>query len=123
MHSSDRKLVASVKGTGTRLERLQEARHERRVANGTAAKPRPTCKCPAYPWPHRPKGGLCRWPDPPEVQFQRKAGRKPPFWARHERGIRRRLIKKYDLHPIRDRAKIHRFLPKLYVAWCRRGFS
>lgn len=23
------------------------------------------CKCAAYRWPHRPGGGLCRWPDPP----------------------------------------------------------
>lgn len=28
------------------------------------AKPKP-CKCVAYAWPHRPGGGLCRWPDPP----------------------------------------------------------
>jgi hypothetical protein len=25
----------------------------------------PNCKCHAYQWPHRPGGGLCRWPDPP----------------------------------------------------------
>lgn len=25
----------------------------------------PLCDCPAYNWPHRPGGGLCRWPDPP----------------------------------------------------------
>lgn len=25
----------------------------------------PTCRCPAYNWPHRPGGGLCQWPDPP----------------------------------------------------------
>ena len=24
------------------------------------------CTCGAYAWPHRPGGGLCRWPDPPE---------------------------------------------------------
>ena len=23
------------------------------------------CTCPAYAWPHRPGGGLCRWPAPP----------------------------------------------------------
>jgi len=22
-------------------------------------------ECAAYQWPHRPGGGLCRWPDPP----------------------------------------------------------
>lgn len=25
----------------------------------------PTCRCLSYPFPHRPGGGLCRWPDPP----------------------------------------------------------
>lgn len=24
------------------------------------------CVCLAYAWPHRPGGGLCHWPDPPE---------------------------------------------------------
>ena len=28
----------------------------------------PTCRCPAYRWPHRPGGGVCRWPDPPTVR-------------------------------------------------------
>lgn len=23
------------------------------------------CRCSTYPWPHRPGGGRCRWPDPP----------------------------------------------------------
>src|SRR5262245_17115545 len=26
----------------------------------------PPCRCKAYQWPHRPGGGLCRWPDPPD---------------------------------------------------------
>lgn len=25
------------------------------------------CNCAAYNWPHRPGGGLCSWPDPPEA--------------------------------------------------------
>ncbi len=24
------------------------------------------CRCEAYAWPHRPGGGLCCWPDPPQ---------------------------------------------------------
>lgn len=28
----------------------------------------PPCTCPAYAWPHRPGGGLCRWPDQPAIQ-------------------------------------------------------
>ena len=27
----------------------------------------PNCTCAAYQWPHKPGGGLCRWPDPPEM--------------------------------------------------------
>jgi hypothetical protein len=28
------------------------------------------CTCRAYGWPHRPGGGLCRWPDlPTEKKF------------------------------------------------------
>ncbi|MBA7493379.1 hypothetical protein ES702_03937 [subsurface metagenome] len=32
------------------------------------------CTCEAYAWPHRPGGGLCRWPDPPEYKYMRPAG-------------------------------------------------
>ncbi len=30
----------------------------------------PKCACAAYPFPHRPGGGLCRWPDPPRASLQ-----------------------------------------------------
>lgn len=26
----------------------------------------PPCHCAAYQWPHRPGGGRCRWPEPPQ---------------------------------------------------------
>jgi hypothetical protein len=39
---------------------------------------------------------------------------------RRRSAIRKRLLKKYHLHPIRDRELIRRWLPKLYVAYCRR---
>ena len=29
------------------------------------------CDCAAYPFPHRPGGGYCRWPDAPLVQTER----------------------------------------------------
>lgn len=32
------------------------------------------CTCPAYNWPHRPGGGVCRWPDPPEYRLTTPAG-------------------------------------------------
>lgn len=46
------------------------------------------CTCPAYAWPHRPGGGLCRWPDPPERTSSMPAGprlyrvRVRPRWRR-----------------------------------------
>ena len=32
------------------------------------------CRCAAYAWPHRPGGGLCRWPDPPLYRRTTPAG-------------------------------------------------
>lgn len=32
------------------------------------------CTCIAYAWPHRPGGGLCCWPDPPQYRRTTKAG-------------------------------------------------
>jgi hypothetical protein len=32
------------------------------------------CDCPAYEWPHRPGGGLCRWPEPPVRRLLHRAG-------------------------------------------------
>ena len=32
------------------------------------------CRCAAYQWPHRPGGGLCRWPDPPRYHCPVPAG-------------------------------------------------
>ena len=34
----------------------------------------PRCECSAYKWPHRPGGGLCRWPDDPLGQCPTPAG-------------------------------------------------
>lgn len=34
----------------------------------------PPCQCLAYQWPHRPGGGLCRWPEPPTHQLTTPAG-------------------------------------------------
>ncbi len=45
------------------------------------------CTCAAYAWPHRPAGGLCRWPDPPLYRSTTPAGthdwprgRRPSWW-------------------------------------------
>jgi hypothetical protein len=37
----------------------------------------PLCHCAAYAFPHRPGGGLCRWPDPPEYRLPPKQERWP----------------------------------------------
>jgi hypothetical protein len=39
--------------------RLRFAAHKSERTNN------PACTCLAYSWPHRPGGGLCRWPDEP----------------------------------------------------------
>jgi hypothetical protein len=35
----------------------------------------PPCRCPAYEWPHRPGGGLCCWPDPPQFRLVMNDGK------------------------------------------------
>ena len=74
---------------------------------------RATCTCAAYRWPHRPGGGLCRWPDPPAGQHPTAAGTNRPT-AERRRGLRRTLMRKYGMHPIRDRAVINAILPILH---------
>lgn len=32
------------------------------------------CDCAAYPFPHRPAAGLCRWPEPPRRKWDKPAG-------------------------------------------------
>lgn len=71
---------------------------------------RPKCRCEAYPWPHRPGGGFCRFPDPPIERYQRQAkGR--PYRSRYA-GLRRQIARSNSLHPIRDRAAIEALLPQ-----------
>jgi hypothetical protein len=36
------------------------------------------CRCAAYAWPHRPGGGLCRWPGPPVGRTAMPAGTRAP---------------------------------------------
>ena len=44
------------------------------------------CDCAAYAWPHRPGGGLCRWPDPPLYRSTIEAG--THAWIRRPEGLR-----------------------------------
>ena len=34
----------------------------------------PLCECEAYNFPHRPGGGLCQWPDPPQYRLTTPEG-------------------------------------------------
>jgi hypothetical protein len=86
-------------------ERKAKARSKRRAR----------CTCAAYPFPHRPAGGLCRHPDLPIEQWQGKAGQNRPAELRR-RGLRKSLCRELGLHPIRDRLEIERRLPTLYAA-------
>src|SRR5687768_4066694 len=82
------------------------------------------CSCTAYPWSHRPGGGLCRWPALPNQQWSGAKSVSKPTGARADRGVRRRLVRMMGWHPVRDRKYILRWLPKLYIAYSRRrGFT
>lgn len=59
------------------------ARHARLaglVVPSEGQAPRPPCRCAAYAWPHRPGGGLCRWPDPPQYRRTTEAGTHSLLW-------------------------------------------
>jgi hypothetical protein len=120
MRRDEQRLITQMRFEMAAEARRRRARHVRRVANSTAAKPRPTCTCAAYPWPHRPGGGNCRFPDLPAKSWNGKAGKNPLPVLRRTSSVRRKLLKQHGLHPIRDRAKIRRWLPKLYAAYWRR---
>src|SRR4051812_31464419 len=51
-----------------RAERAGDA--ELRATRKSRDKKRTKCRCDAYKFPHRPGGGLCRYPDPPAVRWQ-----------------------------------------------------
>lgn len=59
---------------------------------------RAKCTCPAYAWPHRPGGGLCRWPDAPAQRSQTPAGT-PALWRRGK--ARKILVFAVGARPVR----------------------
>jgi len=65
------------------------------------------CCCKAYPWPHRPGGGLCRLPNPPLQRWQPKPNGCRVRYA----GIVKQIARANGLHPIRDRATIQAIMP------------
>ena len=82
----------------------RQAAADERARRKSRDKKRCRCRCEAYPWPHRPAGGLCRWPDPPVERWQRKPGSRP--YRNRYAGLRRQIARANGLHPIRDRAAI-----------------
>jgi hypothetical protein len=106
-----------------RLEAQAEcARAERkRMLARARSKRRPKCRCLAYPWPHRPGGGSCRWPDPPLETWKGKTSGNKPQGFRY-RGLVKVICQQYGLHPVKDRQRIERLMPWLYPAWCKRNW-
>ena len=82
-------------------------------ATGTAQPVKPkTCGCLAYRWPHRPGGGLCRWPAVPLERCPTPAGTNRPLGAR-VRPSTRWWFRRWGLNPIRDRAAFVQLRPLL----------
>src|SRR5688500_14800732 len=83
---------------------------EERAKRKGRDKKRAKCRCDAYPWPHRPGGGFCRYPEPPIQRWQRPEANWRPYRKRYL-GILRQIARASGLHPIRDRAQIQQLMP------------
>jgi hypothetical protein len=124
-----------------RAEREEKA--AKRARRKQTDKTRPKCRCDAYKFPHRPGGGLCRYPGPPAVRWQdaqaaeiaERVAKMREHWGepteeqmadltalttkptrpnrKRYAGILRQICRTNGLHPIRDRALIHHLLPEL----------
>jgi hypothetical protein len=92
-----------------RIRKQLEAKARQRRYVKAHDKKRPKCRCQAYPWPHRPTGGLCRYPDPPVERYQPKP-RVRPYRKRYT-GILKQIARNNGLNPIRDRALIQALMP------------
>jgi hypothetical protein len=122
-------------------EHERQAKAEERAKCKARDKHRRKCRCDAYRWPHRPGGGLCRYPDPPEARWQDAqaaeiAARVAQFrqrWGeptaeqlsdliamttkphrpywKRYTGLLRQIARANGLHPIRDRALIQALMP------------
>ena len=86
----------------------REAKAIQRTERKARDKKRRKCKCEAYPWPHRPGGDRCRWPDPPLERYQRKNTSR---YRKRYAGLLRQVARANGLHPIRDRATIDALMP------------
>jgi hypothetical protein len=88
----------------------REAKAQGRAKHKARDQRRPRCRCEAYPWPHRPGGGFCRYPDSPLERWQPKPGGRP--YRKRYAGLRRQIARVNGLHPIRDRAAIDALMPR-----------
>lgn len=118
-----------------------QAQTQQRAKRKSRDKKRAKCRCEAYKFPHRPGGGLCRYPDPPAVRWQDRqaaeiAARVAKFRERFGEptpeqladlaalttkpcrpyrkryvGILRQIALANGLHPIRDRTAIQAMMP------------
>jgi hypothetical protein len=53
------------------INQYNRARYAQELADHKVRdKRRSRCRCDAYKFPHRPGGGLCRYPEPPAVRWQ-----------------------------------------------------
>ncbi|MCC7350042.1 MAG: hypothetical protein IT446_05680 [Phycisphaerales bacterium] len=96
------------------LNRQARAMREHRLEQMKAVmKGRPKCRCHAYPWPHRPGGGLCRWPDPPTEIYQRKKSARP--YRQRYAGLVKQICRNNGLHPIKDKAAIQSIMPTIVL--------
>jgi hypothetical protein len=89
----------------------RQAQAQSRAQRKARDKRRRKCRCAAYPWPHRPGGGLCRYPEPPLERWQPKRGGRP--YRKRYAGILRQIARASGLHPIRDRAAIEALMPSV----------
>lgn len=107
--------VASLRQYWQEINReAREAKAQERAAHKARDQRRPKCLCKAYPWPHRPRGGLCRYPDPPTERWKPKRGYRP--YRKRYTGLRRQLARANRLHPIRDRAAIDAMMRQVIAA-------
>jgi hypothetical protein len=124
-----------------RYDRAKLARQ--RKYRKTYTKRRPKCRCDAYKFPHRPGGGLCRYPDPPAVPWREREvaevaarvahhvreygepramtmaeltallAKSPRPYRKRYAGILRQIARNNGLHPIRDRDLIRDLMPHI----------
>lgn len=62
-----------------------DAQQRCKTHGGTGGGQPPRCACAAYAWPHRPGGGLCRWPELPVRTCATALGTRRWEWRRRVR--------------------------------------